>query len=345
MDRETLRREIRETTEIEKRILRGENPRAALFEALRRDGYYREEEGFYVFPRDIQRYAITEASSFFKDGLFISSPQDQLRLVRHDRFERDPLHSYEFIQVTYVYSGTLHVHFRDREELVPQGHLCLIGEKVVHSYELPTQDDIALSIQVDPAYFTTNLLRELEPHPIVTFLVNNKKQADAYQVFDYSGDDRVHLLFRNLLLEYLSPDFCSKAIIESYFQLLSALIIRSVGEKKDDSGDFQKISQILRYIDKNFATVRLKELAEHFHYSEKHISNLIRAGTGQSFSEYVLALRLHQARDLIVSTSLPVNEIADHCGFSNHTHFYKTFQRYYGKTPLALRQEEKRPER
>lgn len=44
-----------------------------------------------------------------------------------------------------------------------------------------------------------------------------------------------------------------------------------------------------------------------------------------------------RARELILSTDLPVNQIASSCGFALTNSFYKAFKRRFGTSPSALR--------
>jgi AraC family transcriptional regulator len=61
--------------------------------------------------------------------------------------------------------------------------------------------------------------------------------------------------------------------------------------------------------------------------------------TGQSPHQYVLALRLQQARHLLRHSPVAVAEVASACGFSNQQHLTNAMQRHAGVTPARYRKE------
>ena len=54
-------------------------------------------------------------------------------------------------------------------------------------------------------------------------------------------------------------------------------------------------------------------------------------------SQYVLALRLQEARRLLTTTDLPLSAIALNTGFFDQSHFTKRFQKMTGMTPTRFR--------
>ena len=65
----------------------------------------------------------------------------------------------------------------------------------------------------------------------------------------------------------------------------------------------------------------------------------IKALTGESPSAFVRMLRLQKARNLLLTTSLNVSEIAYDVGFGDPSFFSRTFKEKYGKTPLETREQ------
>ena len=74
-------------------------------------------------------------------------------------------------------------------------------------------------------------------------------------------------------------------------------------------------------------------------YSKAHFVRLFRRTTGTSPHRYVLHRRLEEARHLIVSTALPLAEVASETGFASQSHLNNAFVRRYGCTPGEARRE------
>ncbi|MCT3591261.1 AraC family transcriptional regulator [Levilactobacillus brevis] len=58
-----------------------------------------------------------------------------------------------------------------------------------------------------------------------------------------------------------------------------------------------------------------------------------------TFSELIQKLRLKQVCFYLENTSEPIESIANTCGFSNITFFYKKFKNQYGQTPHQFRKQ------
>lgn len=58
---------------------------------------------------------------------------------------------------------------------------------------------------------------------------------------------------------------------------------------------------------------------------------------GITIRQFVIDLRLHHARQLILETSLPLGHICQRIGYHNHGHFSKLYKNKYGISPLKDR--------
>ena len=78
-------------------------------------------------------------------------------------------------------------------------------------------------------------------------------------------------------------------------------------------------------------------LSEELNIPRSTLSKQFVAKTGHSIGRYIRDQRLYLARHLLVSTTLPIGEIARRCGFSELCTFTRFIKRSTGFSPLALR--------
>ena len=71
--------------------------------------------------------------------------------------------------------------------------------------------------------------------------------------------------------------------------------------------------------------------------SEYHFIHLFREYTGFSPHAYVTRLRLDKAKDLMVSTTMNISEIAFAVGYANPLYFSRLFKRHTGLSPSRFR--------
>ncbi len=81
----------------------------------------------------------------------------------------------------------------------------------------------------------------------------------------------------------------------------------------------------------------LDALCRHLHVSKFYLAHSFKEQTGFGPTEYLITLRLSNAKALLRSTSLPVAEIAGRCGFNGSSYFIQAFRKKEGMTPLAYR--------
>lgn len=71
--------------------------------------------------------------------------------------------------------------------------------------------------------------------------------------------------------------------------------------------------------------------------SPKYVANVVKQVTGRSAGECINYNLIRQAKLLLLTTALPVQDIADRLGFQNQSHFGTFFHRSVGKSPRAFR--------
>ena len=71
--------------------------------------------------------------------------------------------------------------------------------------------------------------------------------------------------------------------------------------------------------------------------SARQFATALKQATGQGFHQFVAALRLHRARDLLDDTRLPIKEVSYRCGFSHVSSFTSAFREAEGITPHRYR--------
>jgi two-component system response regulator YesN len=94
------------------------------------------------------------------------------------------------------------------------------------------------------------------------------------------------------------------------------------------------------YIHQNYNTpeITLSEVASTVGLSQSHLAHLLKERLGMSYSKYLSALRMRQAKKLLRTTSMTVSSIAETVGYPNPTNFYRIFNREADMTPKAYRE-------
>ncbi len=141
-----------------------------------------------------------------------------------------------------------------------------------------------------------------------------------------------------------------KLYAESLANALAISLIRdhsSLGRKAlkkataEHTGGLSKraLKSAIDYIGDNLADkeLMLVDIASAAHMSPSHFSRLFKESTGLAPHQYVIERSVQRAKELLISTTLHIAEIAYLCGFAHQSHLNRHFKRLLGVNPKALR--------
>lgn len=155
--------------------------------------------------------------------------------------------------------------------------------------------------------------------------------------------NRISFELRGSGTEHIAKlEYSDTASVDELISVLSEYVREisvSINERRERRA--RRFEQaILTYIDQHICESDLcaRAVAEHFSIPERDLQSITRRAENASFFEYVENRRMHRARDMIVSTSLPISDISTSCGFALPNSFYKAFKRRFGMSPSALRE-------
>ncbi|GAB2503594.1 GlxA family transcriptional regulator [Microbulbifer agarilyticus] len=83
--------------------------------------------------------------------------------------------------------------------------------------------------------------------------------------------------------------------------------------------------------------VKLSEVAKHFDMSVRSFNRRFKLATGQTPLQYLQNVRIDMARELLQSSNLSVNEIAEKVGYQDMGHFTALFKKFLSTTPSEYR--------
>lgn len=83
--------------------------------------------------------------------------------------------------------------------------------------------------------------------------------------------------------------------------------------------------------------ITLEEMAQSVNLSPSRFRSLFKAETGTSPAQYLKALRMRRAKELIETTLLSMKQIMREIGVQDKRHFAEYFKQVYGLTPSQYR--------
>jgi len=190
-------------------------------------------------------------------------------------------------------------------------------------------------------------------------LFNFRNEAEAigktnYDLFPkhladhYTASDRHIMENKKPVLDELevSPVESNRLTIHSKFPVYGkkgqvigvAGLYKFIDNVSDNPNWFGHFTKVINHIHTHYASkLSIDELAKLSHLSESQLTRRFRKLFGVSPHEYIMRVRVDAARTLLEETRRTISDIALEVGFTDHSHFIRTFKQIRGITPTAYR--------
>ena len=115
--------------------------------------------------------------------------------------------------------------------------------------------------------------------------------------------------------------------------------VREMGDVSNESKMPSVISDAKLYMSQNFSdpNLMLSDVAKAVNMSKSRFSTVFSQTTGQTFTEYLIYLRLSKAKELLRTTNIKSSQIAHDTGYNDSHYFSYIFKKNTGMTPSEYR--------
>jgi AraC family transcriptional regulator len=282
------------------------------------------------------------SSKFFRENAKLSS------------FEK----GWKGIDYEYHYQNPAFVpEYQSTELVIAIGHSPMLIDRRLGG-ELRQESTQIGDIQVNPAY---------SPHgtswdqPISFSLLMLRSSDFAKTIFDYADPDLVEILphfskadpliyeIAQILKSHLEQDIrASKIYIESLHLAATVHLLENYSNRNRKIADIntqggltqENLKNVIDYIHEHYREdFGLTELANITGFSTRYFSELFKISTGFPPFDYLLRFRLTKASQLLLTTKLPIFDVALRAGFSSANNFSRAFRKCYSTSPAKYRRD------
>ena len=126
----------------------------------------------------------------------------------------------------------------------------------------------------------------------------------------------------------------------SMISLLYAFFAALPHEKEAPPQKETYVGKARNYVAKMYQNpVSVGRLAAYCGLDRHYLCRIFKAETGLTPQAYILGFRMRRARELLLTSSLSVGDVARSVGYTDVYNFSRMFKKKYGSSPLRLRQE------
>ena len=283
--------------------------------------------------------------SFYNEEANLFRSEEDILVHLHIPNVDDGIHTHDFFEINYVYSGEALLQFGEQEERYPAGTLCIFPPNCPHNFRA-MKGAILIALVVRKTTFESlfsPLLRQRAMLSIFLQYAIYNTQDLNYFLCTTDNPRILKQIIQSIMRESKKRDSYMGMNCASLLILFLSTILRNYNEDcviYDPTNEFDELNRfmsMLQYIKQNMQTVSLPELSEKFHYSKGYISRKIHELTGMTFGQYLIEHRLLQAQTLLKTTKLPMQAICERIGYDSADYFSRAFKKKYGLTPQQFR--------
>lgn len=119
-----------------------------------------------------------------------------------------------------------------------------------------------------------------------------------------------------------------------YFKSLYLTLYEFMQNKKANV----HVENIKRYINENiYDQITLESIADAVFISQNYCNTLFKKETGLTISEYIMAVKIEEAKKLIIKGVRSLNEISTSLGYTDYSYFSRVFKRTQGISPKQFK--------
>lgn len=263
----------------------------------------------------------------------------------HTRFIAFPKHRHDYIEMIYMCNGsTTHIINSQEKIVLKKGELLILNQYAYHEIEAAGSEDIAVNFIILPQFLDVALEMLGGENIISRFIISSLREENdefGYMYFQVADVLPVQNLIENMVWSLVNKknyrNIINQTTIGLLFMYLADCIDRISVNDNVSGKDRQTVMRVMAYIDENYKTASLNEMAFNENMSISTLSRLIKEYTGKNFSQLLLEKRFAKAAKLLKDTTLAVSDIVTAVGYDNNSYFYRVFKEMYNVSPKEYR--------
>lgn len=316
------------------------------------DGMIGEELLDEMRKISLEEQALLDGSSGIQREIYMAGGSDVIdakklldsgRLITirpHTRFAHFPEHSHNYVEVVYMCCGsTTHI-VNGKRITLRQGELLFLGQGARQEILPAGENDVAVNFIILPQFFDKALeMLDEDETPLRKFMVDSLGDDNASCLYFQVADvPPIQNLVENLIWTLTRGAVANRrTICQTTMGLLFMQLMSYTDRLMAQSAEEAAVVKVLRYIEENYRTGSLTEIAGLLHYDIAWLSREIKRRTGQNYKALLQEKRLTQAAYFLRHTRLRVDEVGEAVGYSNLSYFHRIFQEKYAVTPKKYR--------
>lgn len=265
----------------------------------------------------------------------------EILIRNHEIFPYEE-HQHSFFEMVYVKAGTGRFYVKESgckvQDVSYHGNtLFLIPPETTHRFTIDTHSEYVF------IRFAIHYVEDYIGKYIAEVL---RSPAQAEILLDKQDEDVVALLFDFIKREEECRQEGSNYLLQQWLNSILVIVARNMAHdasfKHFSTGEADSSMYMLQYIQQHIHQPELlsaEALGETFNLSPNYIGCYFKRNFQETLQQYIARNRIKMVENLLLNSKMTVKEIAYKMGYTDSCYLVKSFQKFYGMSPLKYRQE------
>ncbi len=252
-----------------------------------------------------------------------------------NEFHMEP-HTHSRSEIMYVTKGSCQIQAEQESFTLTDRQFIFLDENVPHCLTVSPENPCSI-LNLE---FTCNTL------PTFIDISDAKNQCPALANFcrtprSYalsSDHGNLGYALKDLISHLQGHDSDQNYLVQLLF-LRFIVELSEIMQKTEKTGGLYYLKKAQKYIHSNLTEpLKIPEIAEHTGINKSYLQALFSRQLHCTITDYINERRLEHAAFLLTNSTMPVTDIAFQSGYNSRQHFGRTFEKFYGISPLKYRQ-------
>lgn len=167
--------------------------------------------------------------------------------------------------------------------------------------------------------------------------------SPGHPVFFCDRDEELYGIVRDMMEHNtfgMANDLRRNGQMSVFLSVLAESVSAGVAAKDEEDKGNQYVKKAVSFIQSNYCNpIKVTDVADYVCINRSYLYTLFRNYLGMSPQQFLTTFRITKARELLDSTSYPIESIALSCGYSDALVFTKAFHAMKGMSPSQYRKQ------
>lgn len=260
-------------------------------------------------------------------------------IEQHSFKKPEVYHWHNFFEITYILDGHARYFVNGKQYEVEKGEIILFNHIEAHGWEV-LSEEMTLLVLIFGSDFIADRTSIFDYDYLLPFVERGSNFQNKIPGTLPYAREIIHIM-NEINREYTEREVGYALMIKSDILKILTILYRNC-ERSYASGELlggkkeamKRLEKSFQYIKRHYCEkIKLEDVAGISCMSPNYFSSYFRKVTNMQFQEFLIEMRIQKAREMLRTSDEGILDIAEDCGFSNMSNFYRLFRKYTGYAP------------